>query len=134
MWYMTMTDTSSVYHNLKHDRKSSYLTTFPCQFGRYRLIRLSFGVAPMEDMFQRKINEIFKGLPNVFCIADDILIVGYDHNGRDHDRTLKQVVQFCCQENLKFNSINAISGAPRFFWEMISREVQPDPKKPQTLR
>ena len=29
-------------------------------------------------MFQAKINKILKGLPNVFGIADDILIVGYD--------------------------------------------------------
>ena len=39
-------------------------------------------------MFQRKMDEIFKGLPNVFGIADDILILGYDADSRDHDRTL----------------------------------------------
>ena len=36
-------------------------------------------------MFQRKIDEIFKGLPNVFGIADDILVVGYDIDGKDLD-------------------------------------------------
>ena len=30
------------------------------------------------NMFQRKIDELFQGLPNVFGIADDILIVGFD--------------------------------------------------------
>ena len=42
----------------------------------------------MEDMFQRKIDEIFKDLLNVFGIADDILVVGYDADGKDHDDTL----------------------------------------------
>ena len=35
-------------------------------------------------MFQHKIDEIFKDLPNVFHdIADDILVVGYDSDGKD---------------------------------------------------
>ena len=38
-------------------------------------------------MFQQKNDEIFKGLQNIFGIADDILIVGYQ-DGRDHEKTL----------------------------------------------
>ena len=33
--FMTIIDVSSGYHNLKPDKKSSYLTTFAYQFGRY---------------------------------------------------------------------------------------------------
>ena len=43
-------------------------------------------------MFQRKIDEIFKGAPNVFGTADGILVIGYDGNGRDHET--------CCGERL----------------------------------
>ena len=57
-------------------------------------------------MFQKKIIKIFKGLPNVFGIADDILIVGSNADGRDHDRILRQVMQVCHQENLKLNNNN----------------------------
>ena len=32
--YMLIIDARSRYHNLKLDKKSSYLTTFACQFGR----------------------------------------------------------------------------------------------------
>ena len=85
---MTIIDVSSGYHNLKSERKSSNLTPFTCQFGMYRFIKLPFGVALAGDMYQRKINEIFKGLPNIFGKAYDILIVGYDDNGRYDDRTL----------------------------------------------
>ena len=31
--------------------------------------------------------KIFKNLPNVFDIADDILVVRYDVDGKDHDDT-----------------------------------------------
>ena len=34
-------------------------------------------------------------MPNVFGIAANILIVRYDAHGRDHDRTLGQVMQIC---------------------------------------
>ena len=83
---------SSGYYNLKPDERSSYLTTFTCQFFRYQYKRLLFGAAPTEDMFQWKIDEIFKDLPNVFGITDDILIVGYDNDDKNHDNTLWKVL------------------------------------------
>ena len=66
---------SSGHHSLKLDERSSYLTTFANKFGRYRYERLPFGAAPTGDMFQRKIDEIFKDL---FDIANDSLVLGYD--------------------------------------------------------
>ena len=54
-------------------------------------------------MFQRKIDEIFKDLPNAFGIADDTLVVGYDVDGKDHNNSLVRVLQICRQENLKLN-------------------------------
>ena len=37
----------------------------------------------------KKLGEILKSLPNVLCIADDILILGYDVDSKDHDGKLK---------------------------------------------
>ena len=52
-------------------------------------------------MFQRRMDEIFKELPNMFGIADDTLVVGYDDYDRDHDNTLRRVLQICREVNLK---------------------------------
>ena len=79
---------SSVYHNLKLYERSAYLTTFTCQFGRYRYKRLPFGAAPTGDTFQCKINKIFKDLHNAFSTVDDILVVGYDSDGKDHENCM----------------------------------------------
>ena len=68
----------------------SHLATLACEFGRYRFTRVPFGVAPAGDMLQSKINKIFKDLPNLFDMADDILIVGCDADGRNHKRTLRK--------------------------------------------
>ena len=86
--YLSLIDTSSRYHNLWLDEKSSYLMMFTCQFGRYRYKRLPFGAAPAGDLFHQKIDEIFNNMPNVFGIADDILVAGYNTDGKDHDDTV----------------------------------------------
>ena len=54
-------------------------------------------------MFQRKIDEILKDMPNVFGIVDDILVAGYEADGKDHDETVWRVLQRCRQVNLKVN-------------------------------
>ena len=64
----------------------------------------------MGNMFQHKVNEIFKDLPNVFGIADDILVVEYDIDGKDHDEMLWQALQICRHVNLQLNKISAASG------------------------
>ena len=76
---------------------------FACQFGKYRSKWSPFGAAPAGDMFQRKSDEIFKKLPNVFSIADGILVVGYASNGKDYDETIQRVLQICRWINLKLN-------------------------------
>ena len=93
--YISIIDTSSRYHNLKWDEKSSYLTTFACLFGRYRYKWLPYELVPVGDMFQYKIDEIFSDMPNVFGIADDILVIGYDNNGTDHDTAVHKVLPRC---------------------------------------
>ena len=70
---------------------------FSCSFGTYRYIRLLFGVAPAEDMFQKKIDELFSGIPNIFSIDYDILIADFDEQGKDHNKTLEKVPWVCTQ-------------------------------------
>ena len=86
--YIMIIDTSPHYYYLKLDKKSSYLTIFTCQLDWCKFTKLPFGVAPACNMFQGKINLVFKGLPNIFGTEDDILIVGFYVDGRNHDRTL----------------------------------------------
>ena len=54
-------------------------------------IRFLFGAAQAGDMFQKMIDEIFSGVPNVFSIVDNILIVGFDEQGKGDSETLDRV-------------------------------------------
>ena len=121
-------DISSAYPNFKLHKKSSYSTTFSCQFSRHMYLRLPFGASPAEDMSQKMIDIIFKELPNVFGTADDILIVGC--GGTSHDRIIHRKLHVCRKENLNFSKDECHCRCTSFpfFEEIISMYgVQPDP-------
>ena len=87
-------------------------------------------------MFQWKIHEIFNDMPNVFGIADDILVIGYDKDRTDHDEAVYDVLRQCQDVNLKLNKVKChfrCTSIP-FFGELVSREgVQPYPQKIKAL-
>ena len=99
-------------------------------------MRLLFGVVPAGDMFQGKIDETFKELPNVFGTAKEILIVGYDEDDINYERTLHRVFQTCREGDVKCSKDKCHFSAPLFlFGEIISRYgVQPDPCELCALR
>ena len=133
---MSIIDANSRYHNLKLDKQSSYLTTFAFQFGRYRYKHLPFNAAPAGDLFQCKIDEISNDIPNVFCIADDILVIGYDKDKIDYDKAVYKVLRQCQDVNLKLNKEKChfrCTSIP-FFSEVVSRcGMQPDPQNISVL-
>ena len=134
--YMSIIGRSSGYHNLKLDKHSSYLTTFSCPFRRYQYKQLPFGAVPPGNMFQWKIDEIFNGMPNVFGIADDILVIGYNKDGADHDEAFYNVLRQCQDVNLKLNKDKCHfrwTSIP-FFGKVVSRDgIQPDLQKVKAL-
>ena len=76
-------------------------------------------------------------MPKEFGIAYDILFVGYDVDGKDHnDDTLWRVLQICRQVKLKLNKGKChfrFTSVP-FFSEVISRHgVKPNPQKLKAL-
>ena len=114
--YLMLINSSSGYNNLKLDEQSSYLGTFSCPLGRYIYIQFLFGVSPVGDMFQKKIVELYNGMPNVFGIAGDILIEGFDELGWEHGRTLKKVLMICGLTNLKPRYISFQVHQCSFLW------------------
>ena len=54
-----------------------------------------FGAVPAGDMLQCKIYKIVSDMPNVFGITDDILVIGYNADGADHDAAVHKVLRQC---------------------------------------
>ena len=89
------------------DEESSKLTTFQSPWGRYRWLRLPFGVSPAPEYFQMKFHQNLEGLKGVYDIADDVTIVGkgatYEEALKDHDRNLTNFLERCRERNIKLN-------------------------------
>ena len=127
-------DARSGYWNIKLDQERSLCTTFNPPFGRYRFLRLPFGIICAQGMFQRKVDETFGDLPGVTGIADDNVVYGYDD--RDHDKNLCTVLQRARETGLRFNLAKhkfKCACIP-FFGHIIGADgLQPDPRKIESI-
>ena len=83
-------DASSGYWQITLDKESSNLLAFSTPFGRYKFMRLLFGVHCTSEVFDKRIVEIIDGLPGCAHIQDDILVWGKDKE--DHDQNLRAVM------------------------------------------
>ncbi len=101
--YFSIIDARSGYWNILLDKESSFYTTFNTPFGRFRFLRMPFGISLAQDVFQRKIDETFGDLPGVTGIADDLVVCGYKEDGTDHDENMMRVLQRAKESGIKFN-------------------------------
>ena len=75
--------------NIELDDSSSFLTTMHTPIGRYRWLRMPFGVSLGPEEYQRRQHEALEGLTGVVNKADDILVFGsgdsMEEAEKDHD-------------------------------------------------
>lgn len=69
----TTVDAKNGFWQVSLDDESSRLTTFWTPFGRYRWLRMPFGISPAPEIFQKKLHEAIHGLRNVRAFAVDVL-------------------------------------------------------------
>ena len=99
---VSASDTNKGYFHVEMDYESSLLCTFNTPFGRFRPKRLPFGVKIAQDVFQCRLYEIFKDIPNVAGIADDILVCG--SSDIEHDLSFINRLEACRLNNVALNS------------------------------
>ena len=94
-------DLASAFWHLLLDDESSLLTTFATLHGRYRWLRLPFGLCVSSEISQKHLHQLLLGLPGVKCVADDVLIYGRDD--ADHDGNLEGFMKSCQLQGIKLN-------------------------------
>lgn len=103
----TKVDLQSGYWHCILDEESSNLTTFVTPFGRYKWLRLPFGLNVSSEIFQKRLNTALEGLENVICVADDIIVYGAGANLKeateDHDKKLKCLLLRCREKGIRLN-------------------------------
>jgi len=82
------------------DEESSLLATFATPYGRFRWLRLPFGLSVSSEIFQRKVDQALD-------ITDDILIFGVGETEEkahaDHDEKLRALLQLCRDRKIALN-------------------------------
>ncbi|XP_045445826.1 uncharacterized protein K02A2.6-like [Melitaea cinxia] len=99
--YFSHLDAYSGFWMLKLDDASSDLCTFQTPFGRYRYLRLPYGINASSEIFQRVMSDIFSDIEGVLIFVDDILVFG--ETEQIHNQRLLKVMQRAREVNLKFN-------------------------------
>jgi transposase InsO family protein len=94
-------DAKAGFMQIKLDYESSLLTTFNTPIGRFRWLRLPFGIKSAPEIYQRIMDTMLEGIEGAKAIMDDILVAG--KSPEDHDRIMKEVVTRATKWNLKLN-------------------------------
>ena len=133
-------DLRNGYWHCKLDEKSSLLTTFQTPHGRYRWLRLPFGLAISSEVFQKRLQTSLDGLKGIICFADDILVYGTGNNvdeaNSDHNVNLHNLMQRCRKHGIRLNREKAELQKDEitFLGHVItSNGLKPDPSKIEAI-
>ena len=133
--FFSIGDAKCGYWNVNLDLESSYLTTFNSPFGRYRFLRMPFGLKMSQDVFQAKIDQTFEGCNGTIGIADDIVV--YGKSEEEHDKHLHEMMDRCTSTGLKLNpdKCKIKQKKIKFYGVICSADgIQPDPDKVSVLK
>ena len=100
-------DAEDGFWHVRLDYESSLMTTFNSPSGRFRWLRMPFGINTAPEEFQRRQHQALEGLPGVKSIHDDILVIGEGKTlaeaQENHERNFIRLMERCIEKRLKLN-------------------------------
>ena len=131
----SLLDASSAFLQLPLTHESSLLCTIATSFGRYRYLRLPYGISCAPEIFQRCISEILEGVEGVLSYFDDILVFG--KTIEEHNRNLAKVLHRIKTSGLTLNREKSkfCVTEVRFLGHKINSDgIAPDERKTVAIR
>lgn len=132
--YFSVIDMSSGFWQIKLDNKSSDLCTFNTPFGRFKFMRMPFGIKSAPEVFQRIMVKIFGCIEGVQVVFDDLIIAA--ESEEEHDQILMKVLETARKNNIKFNKekLQLRVNSVKFLGNIISKEgLKADPEKVKAI-
>ncbi len=99
--YFSILDANNGFWQIPLDKQSSDLCCFNTPFGRYKFMRLPFGIHSASEVFHKRMSQIVDGVEGVVSYIDDILVSG--RTKEEHDNRLRQILERLRQNNVKLN-------------------------------
>ena len=133
-------DAKDGFNQVVLDEESSYLTTFWTPWGRYRWLRMPFGIKSAPEEFQRHLDTCLEGLENVAIIADDIIIFGQGDTRAEavanHDQAFRKLMNRCREKSIKLNKKKMklkLEEVTYMGHRLTTQGLLPDPVKVQAV-
>ena len=133
-------DAKDGFYQISLDETSSKLTTFWTPFGRYRYLRMPFGVSLAPEEFERNLQEKLGDLEGIAVIRDDIIVMGFGETQEqavhNHDENLLKLLERARKVNLRLNSrkMELKKSEVKFMGHIISKDgLKPDPAKVEAV-
>lgn len=131
----TKLDLAHAYQQIPLDEQSKQYTTINTHKGLYRYNRLPFGVASAPSIFQRTIENILQGIPQVSVYIDDILVTG--ETDEEHLHNLEEVLTHLEKADLRLkrNKCAFMLPAVEYLGHRTSAQgLQPTQEKIQAIQ
>ena len=127
--YFAVFDAKSGYWQIALDEESKPLTTFINEWGCYRYLRAPMGLTSSGDEFCARTDNALAGIPGVFKLVDDILMLG-DSVEQLLDR-VKAVFKRCEEHGITLSETKYQVGREvKFAGYLVSdKGTKPDPEK-----
>ena len=132
--YKTLKDATSGYWHVVLDLASSLLTMFNTPWGKFRWLRLPFGLKIASDVFQERLDRVLRLLKGIHGIADDILTHG--ETEIQHNRRLPTLLETARMNNLSLNPDKIqfnFTDCIFFGHRIIPQGLKPDPEKVKAI-
>ena len=132
--YFSTLDARSGYWQIPLDEESSKLTTFNTPFGRFRFTRMPFGIRSAQEVFHKRVHEMFEDIRGVETDIDDILVWG--RTLQEHDERLKATLERARECNLKFKLEKCHFRSTSVVYighKLTSEGIKPDPQKIEAI-
>ena len=132
--YFTKLDASNAFWQAQLDEKSSKLLTFNTPFGRYRYLRMPYGIHSASEICQARIASIIADIEGAVNAQDDIIIWASSIEEL-HSRT-RAVLEAIRKSGLKLRNDKCETNKSEltFLGHLISADgIKPDPRKTEAI-
>ena len=126
--FFTKLDAVSGFWQIPLDEDSSKLCTFNTPWGRFRFLRLPFGIADAPEVFQRVMTEHFAEFAEV--VVDDLLVWGKSKD--EHDQRLEATLRKASEIGVVFNKKKLELATSEVIYvghKLTASGLQSDPEK-----
>lgn len=122
-------------HNRRVDEESKRLVTINTQKGLFQYTRLPCGILSAPGMFQRLMESLLQGIPDVVVYCDDILVAG--KTKAEHLKRLDQVLARLQEAGLRLSKKKGlfVSSSVDYLGYLVDvHELHPLPEKVRAVR